>query len=138
MASSPPLLLSHLRQGRRPEQGELPGQVRDHDDGGHDTSGQGDVGRAEEVHGEGQDQVSHVPMLPEEDDIICGHQEVCLESGGGKSHGAGRHLYSDHPDGCHAQAQCPKQVSHQAPAGGVEGGRDKRVKLLPHSQSEVL
>ena len=40
------------------------------------------MGRAEEVHGEGEDQVPDLSVLPEENNIIRGHQDVCLEPGG--------------------------------------------------------
>ena len=131
MAACPALLLPQLRQGRRAEQGRLPGQVRHHHHGGHDAPRQGDVGAAQEVHGESEDQVPDIPVLPQEDNVVCGHADVRLEFGGGQSHRAGRHLHPHHPNGRHAEAQCAEQMSQQAQTGGVERrGGDKRVDTI--------
>ena len=63
---------------------------------GHDQAGAGAVGRAEEVHGQGQVPVPHLAVLPQEDHPVCGHADVHLEPGGGARHGAGHHLHP-HP-----------------------------------------
>ena len=77
---------------------------------GHDKAGARAVGGAEEVHGEGQVTISDLPVLPQEDHLVCGHADVHLEPGGGPRHGAGHHL-DPHPGGpASAQAQCPEQV----------------------------
>ena len=68
------------------------------------------MGRAEEIHGEGQVPVPHLPVLPQEDHPVCGHADVHLEPGGGARHGAGHHLHPHPGRPPTAQTQCPEQV----------------------------
>ena len=96
---------------------------------GYDQTGAGAVGRAEEVHGEGQVPLPHLAVLPQEDHPVCGHQDVHLEPGGGPRHGASHHLHPHPGSSAPAQTQCPEQV----PASKCGANENNLSKPFFHS-----